>query len=482
LGVQRLSALDASFLRVESATAHMHIGWLSWLRLPEGQRRLDAALLAATIASRLHLAPRFRQRIQPLAVGEPAWADAPDFRLEHHMEVAGSGPLNRREARELADEFLSTPLHRSDPLWRLLAIEQVEGGRAAVVGKVHHCMVDGIAAVELGTLLFDLVPDSAPVEPRDWSPQPVATGVRLTTQAVADEAVEQLRTTGRALRLGLSPRRSARLAETMRRAAFSAVGDAIRPAPASYLNAPITARRTLVAASVPIARLRAIKGQLGATINDVVLATVTSALRRFATSVDEQPEALRAMVPVSVRGDEEVGGNRITFAFVDLPCDEPDPMRRLSSIRAQMADLKASGQIAGSDAMLQSTKALPGFLKERAARLAASPRVYNLTVSNVPGPRSTLYLAGAEVESIYPVIPTPDRHALAVGVLSYRDRMHFAAHANPDVLPSASELGSLIRAGVNEIERRLSARPGPRAAPARLRPSTRPRRAGEAAR
>src|SRR4051794_9016052 len=253
--MQRVSALDASFLRVESATAHMHIGWLSWLRLPSGEMRLDVELLSLRIAARLHLAPHFRQRLQRLPVGEPAWADDPDFRLERHLHRAGNGPVSSAKAQTLADRFLSEPLDRSLPLWSLLVIPEVDKGRAVVVGKVHHCMVDGIAAVELGTLLFDLVPEAAPAEAVDWSPQPVATGVRLATWALAEAAVEQLRTTRRAVRLGLSPRRSARLAETMRRAAFSAVGDAVRPAPSSYLNGPISARRTLVTESVSLKRL-----------------------------------------------------------------------------------------------------------------------------------------------------------------------------------------------------------------------------------
>jgi diacylglycerol O-acyltransferase / wax synthase len=451
--MERLSTLDASFLRVESATAHMHIGWVSWLRLPAGKSRLDVELLALRIASRLHLAPRFRQRLQMMPVGEPAWVDDAEFRLERHIGQADVGVQSLAQARSLADSFLSEPLDRSLPLWSLLVIPTVGRSRAAVIGKVHHAMVDGIAAVELGTLLFDLVPDAAPADPVDWDPQPVATGVRLATQALADSAVEQFRASGRAVRLGLQPARSARLAETTRRAAFAAMGDAVRAAPPSYLNAPITPRRTLVTETIPMRRLRAIREGAGATLNDVVLATATASLRRFSKSLGAPPAPLRAMVPVSVRGDEEDGGNRITFAFIDLPCDEEDPLARLESVRSQMRELKVSGRIGGSAALLRSTGLLPGFLKERAARLAASPRMYNLTISNVPGPKVPLYVAGTRVESIYPVIPLSDRHALAIGVLSYRDGMQFAAHANPDALPAIGELGPELRTAVGELER-----------------------------
>jgi hypothetical protein len=160
------------------------------------------------------------------------------------------------------------------------------------------------------------------------------------------------------------------------------------------------------------------------------------------------------MVPVSVRGagDDNAEGNRITFAFVDLPVDEPDAGKRLDAVKERVGELKRSGRIAGSDALLRSMVQLPGFLKERAARLAASPRMYNLAVSNVPGPRVSLYAAGAEVEAIYPVIPNSDGHAIAIGVLTYRDALHFAAYVDPDLLPDAGELGGLFRNAVAELE------------------------------
>jgi diacylglycerol O-acyltransferase / wax synthase len=177
-------------------------------------------------------------------------------------------------------------------------------------------------------------------------------------------------------------------------------------------------------------------------------------LRRFAALGGAEPELVRAMVPVSVRAsaDAPADGNRITFAFVDLPLSEPDAGRRLAIVRARTEELKASGRIAGSDVLLRSMVQLPGFLKERAARLAASPRMYNLAVSNVPGPRVPLYAAGAKVSEIYPVIPISDGHAIAVGVLTYRDALHFAAYVDPDALPDAPQLGSLFRDAIVELE------------------------------
>ena len=464
--------MDASFLRIETPTAHMHVGWLSTLRLPPGEERLDPDALADRIAARLHLAPRFRQRVQSAPIGEPVWVDDPGFRLERHIlehekpKVAGDCGLSR-----LAGEFLTEPLDRSRPLWSILVVPQVGAGRAAVLGKVHHAMVDGLAAVELGMLLFDLAPDAALPEPADWRPEPADPPMRLVVDSVADGALEQFRMARRMATMGLAPERSLRLGETMRRAALSLAEDVIRPAPPSFLNPPIGPKRGLVVRRLPLARFLRLKRAKGVTLNDVLLAVVAGALRRLTALAEAEPTPLRTMVPVSVRGSEEAssGGNQITFAFVDLPLDETNAAARLDRIHAQTSELKRSGRIAGSDALLRTVGQLPGFLKERAARLAASPRMYNLTVSNVPGPRLPLFAAGAEVEAIYPVIPISDGHALAIGALTYCNSVHFAAYVDPDVLPEADELRKLLPAAMTELEHSLgvsrprSARPSRRA-------------------
>jgi diacylglycerol O-acyltransferase / wax synthase len=451
--MDRLSTLDSSFLRVETPSAHMHVGWLSRLRLPRGASALDAELVEARIASRLHLAPRFRQVVRPLPVGEPAWSDHHDFDLCWHIRIV-PGRLGDAELRELCDEFLSRQLDRSRPLWEILVVPELEGGRAAVAGKVHHAMVDGIAAVELGTLLFDGSPDVTATEVRSWEPEPAAAGMRVAVDAVTDSALDQFRAARRVASLGLAPGRTASVAQTMRRAALSIAEDALNPAPASYLNRRLGPGRTLVTADLPLARLHALKRRLDVKLNDVVLALATGALRRFAATMDESPHALRAMVPVSVRRDgEAAGGNRITFAFVELPCNEPSAIRRLSLIHSQTQELKRSGRVDGSEAILRSTSVLPGFLKDRAARLAASPRLYNLTVSNVPGPGAPLFAAGAMVEDIFPVIPLADQHLLSIGVLSYRERLQLAAYADPGGLPEVGELAGLFATALGELER-----------------------------
>jgi WS/DGAT/MGAT family acyltransferase len=409
--------------------------------------------------------------VRPLPVGEPAWSDHPGFDLASHLTVL-DGPHSEAQLREARDEFLSQPLDRARPLWQILVVPELEGGRAAVAGKVHHAMVDGIAAVEMGMLLFDSSPGEAAAAPErrpgspagepasehaadvvPWRPEPSASGLRLTVDAIADTALDQFRAARRVAALGLAPGRTATIAQTMRRAALSIAEEALSPASPSYLNRRLGPARTLVTADLSLPRLHALKHRLDVKLNDVVLALAAGAMRRFAAIAGEEPRPLRTMVPVNVRREGEGGGNRIAFAFVDLPCEEPSPLRRVALIHSQTQELKRSGRVDGSEAVLRSASVLPGFLKDRAARLAASPRLYNLTVSNVPGPGAPLFAAGAMVEDVYPVIPLADEHLLAIGVLSYRDRLHVAAYADPGALPQVPELGRVFATALGELER-----------------------------
>jgi diacylglycerol O-acyltransferase len=454
----KLSSLDSSFLRVETPTAHMHVGWLSHLDLPDGAECLDVERLKSNIEARLHLAPRFRQCVvePPLGLGEPEWCDDPGFRLDRHISVCGATPIGRHALRTIADDFLSFPLPRDRPLWSLLVVPRVGPDGAAILGKVHHAMVDGIAAVELGMLLFDAEPEpphaSAELPP-EWAPRPTAPAAKRALGALAHDAGQRARAAGAVVRIGSSPREGLKAADAGRKAAVSLAGDALRPAGDSFLNPSITPSRTLVTQTMPMEELDRIKRARGVKLNDVVLTLAAGALRQLALVREEEPADLRVMVPVSTRTDDEraAGGNRITFCFLRLPLSEPSPLERLKRVRADTVEMKRSGRIAGSELLLRSIEQLPGPLKTAAARLAASPRLYNLTVSNVPGPPVPLYAAGAQVTSVFPVIPLSDGHALSLGVLSYHGSMHFAAYADPITLPEARELPTLLSMALVEL-------------------------------
>jgi WS/DGAT/MGAT family acyltransferase len=454
-----LSSLDTSFLRVETPTAHMHVGWLSHLDLPDSARQLDVPRLVSSIGARLHRAPRFRQRVMepPFGIGEPEWVDDPGFRLERHIDVAESAtPVGRAGLRSIADDFLSFPLPRDRPLWSLLVVPRVGPDGAAIIGKVHHAMVDGIAAVELGMLLFDMDPDPARDVPPPWSPQPAPQAAVRALGALANRA----RTASSMVRVP-SPREGLRAADGGLRAATALAGDTLRPAPSSYLNPDITPARTLVTQTMPMDELDRIKRRLGVKLNDVVLTLAAGALRQLALVRGEEPADLRVMVPASTRaeGERNAGGNRITFCFLPLPLSEEHPLDRLRRVRAETSEMKRSGRIAGSELLLRSLEQLPGPLKTRAAKLAASPRLYNLTVSNVPGPPMPLYAAGAQVTSVFPVIPLSDGHALSIGVLSYHGAMHFTAYADPVTLPEAREMPTLLSVALVELLEACDERP-----------------------
>jgi WS/DGAT/MGAT family acyltransferase len=458
--MERLTTLDGGFLRAESPNAHMHVGWLALMDLPAGHGALDHGRLRAAIAGRLHLVPRFRQVVAgvSLGIGEPVWADCQDFDLDRHLRVRDAGRIvTEAEVHEICGTVLSRQLDRAHPLWEIVVIPRVERGRAALIGKVHHAMVDGIAAVELGALLFDLDPGAAPQPAQPWSPEPPVGDLRLAATTIADSAVEQFRAVRGAARMGMTPRSTARVADSMRRAAMSLVEQTITPAADSHLNASIGPRRELHVRRLELRRFDAIKRAAEVKLNDVVLAVVSGALRRFARLDGRRPERLRVMVPVSVRdaGAAGDGGNRISFGFVDLPVDVPRPADRLAMVHAEMQELKRSGRVGGTELLMRGLAPLPGPLKDRAVKLSSSPRLYNLTVSNVPGPRVPLYIAGSHVREIHPVIPIPEGHALSLGVLTYDGAIHIAAYADPEALPSAGALPDLIGVATRELERAI---------------------------
>jgi WS/DGAT/MGAT family acyltransferase len=280
--------------------------------------------------------------------------------------------------------------------------------------------------------------------------------------------VAQFRDARGIARLGLEPGRAMRVADTMRKAAFSLGEQAGRPSPESFMNRPITAERTLARAELPLSRLLELKSRANVKLNDVVLTVATGALRRFHEKLGAEPVSLRAMIPVSVRSEDDAkaAGNRIVLSFVDLPLDEPRALRRLMLVTSRMGAIKAEGQAAGADVLLRAAGRVPGPIRARMARVVAGSRAFNLTISNVPGPRVPLYAAGAEVESIHPVIPMTEGHGLAIGVLTYRDSLHVAVHANPGVLSDAAGLAELFSPALEELDSVVPVQPAPAPAPA----------------
>lgn len=464
----RLTPLDSSFLRVESPTAHMHVGWKGIFSPRPHGGLVTIGELRQAIGGRLRHAPRFRQRLAfpPAGLGEPVWVDDERFSVEHHVVAMSDAHevLPRARFDALADACLSRPLERDRALWRIELAPLLEDGSVGVVMKVHHAMVDGKSAVELALLLLDAARETElPAGADDWQPAVAPNARRLAMEALADAGGESLRVARGAARLASSPRGGVRLADTLRRAAFAVSEDVLRPAPSSYVNVAIGPRRTLVSHTASITPLLAMRRAVpGATLNDVALTVVAGALRDLSMRAGRVPEPLKVMVPVSTRTAAETTdlGNRISFVFVELPVHLHRPADRLARIQAATARFKETERASGGEALLGALGVLPDPLRDAAAKLASSARMYNLTVSNVPGPRFPVYLRGCELQEAAPVIPLPDQHALSIGIFTYRDQLTFSGYADPAALPDVAHLPGALASAIDHLGAALRNRPG----------------------
>jgi diacylglycerol O-acyltransferase / wax synthase len=384
----------------------------------------------------------------PLGFNNPVWVDDEAFDIERHVRHSSS-----QDFGELADEVMSAQLDRDRPLWEVWIADRLPGGRIGVIGKAHHAMADGLAAVELGTLLLDATPEAPAPERDGWRPAKPPAGGTLLVEGLIDRAEQMLDLVRWPLGLARHPRHVASVATDGLRS-IRALADSLRSAtPNTGLNDPISPRRHLAHAHRPLADLKAIKGRFDATINDVVLAVASGGVRRFLERRGETPVTLKAMVPVSVRSEDGTGefGNRISFVFVDLPCDEPDPLERLVDVKEEVGKRKRSGEPEGADRVLKILSYAPHTVQHALSHLAAGPRAFNLVVSNIPGPREPLYMLGCELEEVYPVVPIADRHALSIGVTTIKDEAFFGVYADRESLPDADLLAECLDESVDEL-------------------------------
>jgi WS/DGAT/MGAT family acyltransferase len=440
----RLSSLDASFLRVETAAAHMHVGWKGVFAPRADGKPITVDALRAAVSGRLRHDERFRQRLAfPLGgMAEPVWVDDERFDVAHHV-VGLSEPgetVSRSRFDELADLVLSEPLDRARALWRVHLVPRLSDGGVGLVMKAHHAMVDGKSAVELALLLLDVSPDAAAPEPdAAWRPRRAPGSTRLALEALVERGGEPLRMAGGMARLAASPDRGVRLAGTLRRAALAVGEDLARPAPASHVNVPIGPRRTLVHHATPIEQLLEVKRRRGVTLNDVALAAVAGALRQIALLRRTIPTPLKVMIPVSVRSDEEAAslGNRISFVFIELPCAEPDPAARLAAVHRATAQRRRDREAEDLDVAFGVIARAPTPIQHALAHAFAHPRLFNLTVSTVAGPAVPRYLRGCRLRTVHSAVPLAGRHALSIGVVMVAGQACFGLTADARTLPEA---------------------------------------------
>jgi diacylglycerol O-acyltransferase / wax synthase len=435
----RLSALDASFLAVESPAAPMHVGWVSSFDPPEEGPRPGFPTFFDFLAGRLANAPRWRQKLEPVPLGltEPAWIDDPDFDPAEHILHARGDDLDA-----LVDEIFSEPLPRDRPLWQFWIADELPEGRVAMICKAHHCMVDGLAIAELGKLILDTSPDGAEYPEADaWEPRPPRSSRSRFARAVADRAADGAAIALAPVKLASSPGRLRGVPRLARTFAHTL----LPPAPGSPLNQPGSPRRHHIRMSRPLDELRTIRRRFGVAPNDVVLAACAGALRTFAG-----PRRLKVMVPADVRGaGDSESGNRISFVFFELPCDEPDPVARLEAVHAATSGRAGDGE--GLDATLRALSLAPSSVKLVLAHAFAHPRMSNLTISSVPGPATARYMEGCKLRTIHSAVPLAERHALSIGVVMTAGRACFGIYADADTLPDAELLRDDLDAAFDEL-------------------------------
>ncbi len=455
----RLSPLDASFLYIEESTTPMHVGGLSTFR-PEAGQAFDTENLRALIGRRIGLVPRYRQKVRwvPGHLANPEWVDDHEYDLSYHVRRSAlPRPGSDEQLRELVGRLMSRPLDRERPLWEIYLVEGLADGRVAIITKVHHAMVDGIRAIDIGALLLDLTPEVVEVDVEPWRPARDPGALGLLGHAVTDTlrrplgVVDTLRTNTFDARRVLG-----RVAEAA--GGIAAVARTqMSSAPASPLNREIGTHRRFGMATTDLDDYKRVRKAHGGTINDVVLATVSGALRTWLLTRGEAVTTTttqRAMVPVSVRGAGGAEtGNRVSSYFVDLPVGEPSPIMRLHQVSYAMKAHKESGQSVGADAMIAMAGFAPPTLTALGARVGSrlSSRMFNLVVTNVPGPQYPLYSMGAPLLGIWPVVPLAKGQAVTVGLTSYNGGVFYGLNADRDALPDVDVLAGCIEESLAEL-------------------------------
>ena len=452
----RLSGLDASFLHLEDNAAHMHV---ASVMLFDGEPPPYGELIEA-IERRLHLVPRYRQRLAlvPFGQGRPKWVDDPHLNLRYHVRsTALPSPGSEDQLKALAGRVFSQQLDRDKPLWEIWLVEGLEGGRFALLAKTHHALVDGISGVDIVTVLFDTSAEpAAPPDPGDrWLPRPLPSRAQLLGEALLERTTMPTEIARSARAAVRGPRR---MLEGAREAAVGVGAMAwagINAAPQSPYNKPIGPHRRFTWVRADLADMKAIKNELGGTVNDVVLATVAGALGRHLRSrgLDTDGVELKAMVPVSVRSDVERGalGNQVAAMMAPLPVWCQEPVARLGVVREELKGLKEGGQAVGAQVLTQLSGFASPTIMGQAARLMSRQRFFNLVVTNVPGPQFPLYLLGREMSQPFPMVPLVRNQGLGIALMSYNGRINFGLVGDYDLLWDIEDLADHLRDSLAEM-------------------------------
>lgn len=456
--LDRLSAIDASFLHQEGPDSHMHVGALVTLDGPPPA--MDDFL--DLLRGRLHLVPRYRQKLAfpPASSGRPLWVDDADFSLEYHVRhTALPAPGSEEQLRNLVARIFSQQLDRSKPLWELWLVEGLEDACWALITKTHHALIDGVSGIDLATVMFDITPVPREVEhpDRPWEPHREPAALDLLAGGLRGLVRTGAELVERAVGSVTHPQRSLGAA----REAVEGLGEvawaALNPAPSVPLNVPIGPHRRFVGVRGRLEDFKLVKDVYGGTVNDVVLTAVSGALRTWLRSRGVRTEGLelRALVPVSLRQEHEHNqlGNRIAAMRGPLPVYIADPIERLRAVKTAMDGLKESKQALGAEVLAGMQNFAPPTILGVASRLNFSTRLFNLIVTNVPGPQFPLYVLGREMQTVFPVAFLPKEHGLAIAIISYNGWLNFGLLGDYDALQDLDDFGAMLDGAIDELVR-----------------------------
>ncbi len=455
----RLSPLDVSFLYFEEPTTPMHVGGVAIFEEPPGG--FDHDRLVQLISTRIAFVPRYRQRVRwvPGRLANPVWVDDEDFDVSYHVRRSAlPRPGSDAQLAELVARVQSRRLDRSRPLWEMYLVEGLSDDRFAIITKTHHAMVDGIGAVDIGQVILDTSPDARERPTDTWRPTPEPSWAELVAGAVA-ETIRRPTAVVDTVRGGVNELLSA--ANRVRGAAgglLAAATTAARPAPESPLNAVIGEHRRYGMLALDLDDHRRIRKAHGGTVNDVVLATVTGALRAWLLTRGAKVgpmTSVRALVPVSIRaeGEDFTTGNQVSSYLVDLPVGEPSAVMRLHQVSYRMQAHKDTGQAVGASSLAGLAGFAPPTLHSLGARVASglSKRWFNLVVTNVPGPQQPLYAGAARMLAAYPVVPLAKGQALSIGLTSYDGKVFYGLNADRDAMPDVDVLTQCLEDALAEL-------------------------------
>ena len=475
---QKLTAMDASFLHLETPNNHMHIGGIAIFGpSPLGTGEALYRGLIEAIEPRLDIVPRYRQKLAlvPLSLDVPVWVDDTNFDIENHvLRAALPKPGGDRELRNFAARVFSRPLDRRRPLWEIYVVEGLSEGRWALLTKTHHALVDGISSLELVTVLMDTDPEVGKAKRQStWSPKQAPSSLEL----VVDSLRERLARPGRLISTarGVVAKR-AQVADALRDTAsgIAVLAQTMRNANSSVLNGPIGPSRKYTYSRFSLEEFRAVKNHFGATINDVVLTAVAGGLRHYleAHGVDpeDKDEALQALCPVSIRDQSErtALGNRLAMLLVKLPIEEADPAKRMDKVKKTVDGLKNRKQAVGADFLLNLAGFAPATLHAMVARSSLRQIGFNLVVTNVPGPQFPLYCQGAQLLEAFPIAFLYDQQRLAIAIFSYCGFLNFGYLADAQGIRDVDKLAKSVEKGFAELLQAVKPEP---VHPARRKPA-----------